>query len=271
MLGELRHLYTPEAIAWALQPAVLAGVFAASAVGGALLYLLRTGSLYWFLYGQRRWAHRKLQAAWPDRRQILQEIRWSLLSCVVYAGLTTGLVFAAIKGWTRLYLNVSDYGWVWFAASFAVMVVLHDAYFYAMHRLSHQWRWLFRHVHRVHHQTRNPTPFADIMFHPVDALIHAGFVPLFLFGLPLHPLALGLFLTLVTVVNAIGHIGYEVFPDAWRQHWFWRHVSRAEAHNDHHAHVQCHYGLYFTFWDRLLKTERPAETRHGGDSRKRQA
>ncbi len=273
MLGELRQFYTPENVARALAPAVLAGVLALSFVAGVVQYLARSAGLYWLFYVRNRdkWGSAKLQRAWPDRAQLALEIRWSLASCGVYAVMTVALYYAALRGWTRIYLNFSDYGWGWFLGSFAAMLALHDAYFYATHRLSHRWRWLFRRVHRIHHQTSNPTPFADIMFHPVDAVIHAGFVPLFLFGLPLHPLAFGLFMTLVTAVNAVGHIGYELFPEAWRGHWFWRHVARAEAHNAHHAHVQCNYGLYFTFWDRLLGTQKALEKADGKRSRDQKA
>lgn len=254
MPADFRNLYTPENIAAATSPAVLAGVLFISFIVSVIRYLSWSSALYWLFYVKNRtaWAARKLQAAWPGRRQVAQEIRWSIGSCAVYAVMTVVLFYAAVKGWTRLYLNFSDYGWPWFLGSFVVMLLLHDAYFYWTHRLSHKSRWLFRRVHRIHHQVTNPTPFADIMFHPVDALIHAGFVPLFLFTLPLHPFAFGLFLTFVTVINALGHIGYEVIPEGWRTNPVLRHVSRAAAHNAHHALVHGNYGLYFTIWDRLL-------------------
>ncbi len=255
--GELRHLYTPENVALALRWESLAALFVASFFGGALIYLSRCGLLYWLFYERKReaWAFAKIQAAWPTRQQLRLEIGWSLSSCLVYAAMTVALIVAALKGWTRLYLNFSDRGWPWFMACILLMLLVHDAYFYFSHRLSHRVRWLFRRVHLVHHKTTNPTPFADIMFHPIDAVIHAGFVPLFLFTIPLHPAAFGLFMTLVTAVNAIGHVGYELFPERWRHHWFWRHVARAEGHNLHHSKIHGNYGLYFRFWDRYCGTE----------------
>ena len=255
-LFELRKLYTPETIAQAQKPGVLAVIFLASLVFNLSRYFTWSAFLYWLLYKKKRaaWGARKLQATWPDRSQVLLELRWSITSCVVYSLLTVALFVAAIRGDTRIYLNFSDHGWGWFFGSIAVMLVLHDAYFYWTHRLSHEVRWVFRRVHLIHHKTTNPTPFADIMFHPVDALIHAGFVPLFLFTIPVHPLAFWIFMTIVTAVNAVGHTGFELFPDRWRTHWFWRHVSRAETHNAHHASVHGNYGLYFNFWDRVGRT-----------------
>jgi sterol desaturase/sphingolipid hydroxylase (fatty acid hydroxylase superfamily) len=257
MLSELSHLYTPENIALGLAPGIVCLVALASFVSSAFRYLSWSTALYWLFYVKKReaWLSRKVQPRFPSARDVRREALWGLSSCAVYAGLTALIYVAALKNWTAFYLDVSERGWGYFALSIVLMLFLHDAYFYFTHRLSHQWRWLFRKVHRIHHQSVNPTPFADIMFHPVDALIHAGFVPLFVFLLPTHPVAFGLFLSLVTVVNAMGHIGYEFFP-AWQARVpLLRWISRPTAHNLHHSKVHCNYGLYFRIWDRWLGTE----------------
>ena len=59
------------------------------------------------------------------------------------------------------------------------------------------------------------------------------------------------------VRNAIGHCGYELFP-SWRNgrpilDWF----TTVTHHDIHHAHAGWNYGLYFTWWDRLMETEHP--------------
>jgi sterol desaturase/sphingolipid hydroxylase (fatty acid hydroxylase superfamily) len=171
--------------------------------------------------------------------------------------MTAGAYVLAWHHATHLYLDVSAYGWPYFCFSLVAMLFLHDAYFYWSHRLSHASKVMFRRFHRIHHQSLNPTPYADIMFHPVDALVHAGFIPLFLFTLPVHPLALGLFLATVTVVNAVGHIGYEIFPYHWLSRPGLRWISQATSHNLHHSKVHCNYGLYFRFWDKLCGTYHP--------------
>lgn len=258
MLSELRHFYTPEHIALALSPAMLFGVWLVSLLTSICRYLSWSSVLYWYYYvrdpGRARAV--KLQPAWPTRRQIENEIRWSLRSCVVFSVLTIVIYYCAVRGWTRIYLNVSDHGWGYLLVSIVVMLVLHDAYFYFTHLLSHRIPFVFRRFHRIHHQSANPTPFADIMFHPVDALVHAGFVPLFLFLLPVHPLAFGLFMLLVTVVNAVGHTGFEVFPAFLQRTPILKWISRATLHNIHHSHIHYNFGLYFRVWDYLLQTER---------------
>ncbi len=255
----LAQYLTPEARAWALQPEVLVAVAFLSLVTSIGRYFTWSGAFYWVFYVRRRLARRKIQPAWPKREQIANEVRWSLYSCIIYALLSAFLYFAILKGWTSVYFDWSERGTGYAVFSFVLMIVVHDVYFYVTHRASHEVRWIFRHFHRIHHQSTNPTPFADIMFHPVDALIHVGFLPTFIFLIPLHPLTLALFVGQVQVVNAIGHIGFETFPESWRHAWGWRWISRPTQHNIHHSHVQCNYGLYFRFLDHFLKTEKTPE------------
>jgi len=266
---DFRGFYSPNFAMNALEPRLLLLVWFSALLLGLARYLSWSLALYWYYY--RRDDHRegtgaplakqraKIQPEFPGRQQIVTEVQWSIGSCIIYAFLAVALYAAAVRGWTRLYLNPAAHGWLYFFGCVPIMIILHDAYFYLTHRLSHLSRTVFRHFHRIHHQSTNPTPFADICFHPVDALIHAGFFPLILFCLPVHPVPLAFFLTLVQIINAMGHIGYEVFPDWLTSLPLWRWVSQPTAHNLHHSHIQCNYGLYFRFWDRILKTEKGAE------------
>lgn len=257
MSTDFSRFYTPELVAATSRPAVVLAIWALSLVLGTLGYLGRCWFLYWLFYRRRPLLGYKIQPQAPSQAAIIRELGWSLSSCVCYAFLTTGLVLLALNGHTRLYLDITGRGWGYFFLSFPLMLLVHDAYFYFTHRLSHAVRLLFKFSHSVHHLSRNPTPFADIMFHPVDALLHAGFVPLFLFCLPLHPIAFGLFLAFVTGINALGHIGFEIFPD-WRGpfgQFLTTWISRPTAHNLHHRRISGNYGLYFTFWDRICGTQ----------------
>jgi lathosterol oxidase len=250
---------TPEVLAVALKPEVLVAVGFLSLVTSIGRYFTWCGVFYWIFYFRKRWADHKIQAGWPTKEQIANEVKWSLSSCIIYAFLAVFLFYAILKGWTAMYFDWTERGTGYAVLSFVLMIVVHDVYFYTTHRLSHEVRWVFRRVHRIHHQSTNPTPFADIMFHPVDALIHVGFLPVFIFSFPLHPVTLALFMTQVQAVNAIGHIGFELFPERWRHAKGWRWISRPTAHNIHHSHVHCNYGLYFRFLDHFLKTEKTIE------------
>jgi lathosterol oxidase len=258
MISDLSHLCTPENIALALSPWALLILCFLSLIFNISRYLSWSAGLYWLYYvrSSAETRQKKFQRALPDRRQIENEIRWSLKSCVVFSLMTVLVYYFAMLGWSEVYLDVSEYGWFYLGASIVLMLILHDVYFYATHFLSHRIGWIFRSFHRIHHQSGNPTPFADIMFHPVDAVIHAGFIPLFLFTLPLHPIAIGFFVTLVAVVNALGHVGYELLPRFFHHPAIVGWVNRASLHNIHHSHVHYNFGLYFRFLDKLFKTEK---------------
>src|SRR5207237_1981530 len=117
----------------------------------------------------------------------------------------------------RLYEDFASRGWAWFVFTIALLVIVQDTYFYWTHRAMHH-RWLFKHVHRVHHLSDNPSPWAAYAFSPFEALIQAAYVPLVILVLPVHELALFAFLVFMIVRNVVGHAGVELFPRGF-VHW----------------------------------------------------
>ena len=115
----------------------------------------------------------------------------------------------------------------------------------------HQKKWL-RQIHKVHHQSFNPTPWASLSFHPLEAIIEIGIIPLMVFLIPIHPLALFLFVTWSLLWNVIGHLGYEIFPAGFVHHPVFRWFNTSTHHNMHHEKANCNYGLYISTFGILL-------------------
>ena len=136
------------------------------------------------------------------------------------------------------------------------MLILHDTYFYWTHRLMHH-PGLFKTFHRVHHQSTNPSPWASFAFHPTEAIVEGGIFLIFAFSLPVHFLAIFIFMILMTVYNVYGHLGWELYPKSWSKHWFGQWLNTSVSHNMHHQYFKGNYGLYFTFWDRIMRTTHP--------------
>jgi Delta7-sterol 5-desaturase len=232
------------------------GVIMASVV--FLRYLVMAGGVYllcyvWLTQAVGRY---KIQPKTPQRQVVLAEVRHSFYSALVFGSIATGLFVARQYGYTQHYLNVSDYGWAYFIASFVGLVFIHDAYFYWMHRLMHQPR-LFRLVHGVHHQSVNPTPMAALSFHPLEAVLEFAFLPVVVWLLPVHPAVLLLLSLWSMGWNIVGHLGYELFPAGFTRHWLGQWFNTATHHNLHHQRVKGNYGLYFNIWDRLMHTNHP--------------
>jgi sterol desaturase/sphingolipid hydroxylase (fatty acid hydroxylase superfamily) len=156
---------------------------------------------------------------------------------------------------TTLYTRIADYGWVYFVLAFPLMFLLHDTYFYWTHRAMHHKK-LFRVMHLVHHKSVNPSPWAAYAFHPLEAVVEAGIFVVFLFTLPVHPLHLLLFFFFMIVYNVYGHLGYELYPPGFSRHWIGKWINTSVNHNQHHQYFKGNYGLYFTFWDRIMGTIR---------------
>ena len=187
--------------------------------------------------------------------QARRELHYSVMSLGIF-GLTGVLMYAMGRaGVSQLYRD-ERHGPVWFWLSIPVMLVLHDTYFYWTHRFMH-WKPVFKHVHRVHHLSHDPSPLAAYAFHPLEAVIEAGIAPLIALVLPVHRDAFVIFLTLQLFMNVLGHLGFELYPRGLLRTPLGWLLNTATHHHQHHQKTNWNFGLYFNVWDRLLGTNHP--------------
>lgn len=201
-------------------------------------------------------AHRRIQPRRPSRKAIARELRYSASTIVVFACVGVGVLQLDRAGVTRKYAGIADRGVPYFLASIALAIVIHDAYFYWTHRAMHHPR-LYPYFHRVHHLSTNPSPWAAYAFAPLEALVSALVVPLILLVVPMHELAVFAFLAFMIVMNVLGHLGIELYPRWFARRRWTRWLSTTTHHSLHHRDFHGNYGLYFTWWDRLLGTQHP--------------
>ncbi len=221
-------------------------------------YLLIAGLGWWICYTwprPRRYL-RKIQARWPSGKQVRSEIAHSLLTAAIFATIIYGIFLYDRHVQPVLYHDIATYGWAWFWLSIPAMMIIHDTYFYWAHRLMHHPR-LFRLVHRVHHNSRTPTPWAAFSFHPLEALLEFAIVPVAVWALPLHPAALMLFATWSMMWNVAGHLGFEFFPKGFVRSTAGKWFNTPTHHDLHHRYGRYNFSLYFNFWDRVMGTNHP--------------
>ncbi|WP_434381984.1 sterol desaturase family protein [Melittangium boletus] len=203
----------------------------------------------------RRWLSRRLGPGPVTPRQARREVAYSLVSLTIF-GLVGVLMYGlAQAGLSRFYVD-DRYGLGWFLLSIPVMLLLHDTYFYWTHRFMH-WKPVFKHVHRVHHLSHDPSPLAAYAFHPLEAVIEAGIGPLIMLTLPVHRHAFLIFLTIQLAMNVLGHLGFELFPRGFMRSPLGRFLNTTTHHHQHHQKTNWNFGLYFNLWDRLLGTNHP--------------
>jgi sterol desaturase/sphingolipid hydroxylase (fatty acid hydroxylase superfamily) len=199
---------------------------------------------------------RKIREVTPPARQLAVEFLVSLRSVAIFS--TIGLIPYALERAGLLPGPALAAGWgpAWFWVSLVLMIVAHDAFFYWAHRLMHDPR-LFRRLHRRHHKSHNPSPFTAYSFDLGEAAVMGAFVPLWVLIVPTPWEAVGWFIIHQIARNTLGHSGYELMParSDGRPMFDW--LTSTTHHDLHHARAGWNYGLYFTWWDRLMGTEHP--------------
>lgn len=228
-------------------------------LGNEFLLYVGLASLAWWMFYRvfrMRTARRKIVPKSATAAQMRREFLYSLRSVCVFATVGGFVVFSVVSGWTRLYLRFEDHGLVWFFTSIALLAIAHDTWFYWTHRMMHH-PLLFRRIHRLHHQSINTTPWATYSFSVPEAIIQAMSMPMMIFLIPLHPLALAVFAIWRHVFSVMGHAGYEIFPAGFFRLGFGRVLNTPTHHAQHHSTFRSNFGLYFNIWDRLMGTNHP--------------
>ena len=199
---------------------------------------------------------RKIRPPTPRTKQVKMELGNSLRTMLVFV-LMDIFIFEILGGDVfKKYDDIETYGWVWFAVSIPLLLVIHDAYFYWTHRALHT-RKLYKMTHMTHHRSHNPTPFTAYSFAPLEAVVNYLYVPVALMIIPVHGLALYTVLTIMIFKNALGHCGYEVFPRHWARLPVLGWLTTVTHHDMHHEKGSGNFALYFTWWDRWMGTEHP--------------
>jgi Delta7-sterol 5-desaturase len=198
---------------------------------------------------------KKIQERFPKNKDYLREIFYSVITILIFGTVPILLLNTPLRPYTTFYTDIDLYGKGYFFFAFLVMLFMHDTYFYWMHRLMHHPS-LFRIMHLVHHKSTNPSPWAAYAFHPLEAIIEVGIVPIFLFTIPIHSFHLPMFFLFMIVYNVYGHLGYEIYPRGFAGHPIGKWVNTSVNHNQHHQYFSGNYGLYFLFWDRIMGTIR---------------
>ena len=231
---------------------------------GQVLYVFILSALRYFVIGgiafvlfylvfKRRSIFAKIQERWPTKSDYIREIFYSILTFTIFAATPLVLNNPHIKPYTTIYTDIHQHSMLYFWMVFPIMLVVHDAYFYWAHRLMHHSK-LFSFFHVVHHKSTNPSPWAAFSFQPTEAGIESGIIYVFAFTFPLHFIHLFSFLIFMTLHNVYGHLGFELFPRGANRHWLFKWFNTSVNHNMHHQYFKGNYGLYFTWWDRLMNT-----------------
>jgi Delta7-sterol 5-desaturase len=221
-------------------------------------YFLFAGIFYLVFYRwfPAKWKARKINTRNYRTNQFKIEVKWSIITSLLFsiAGAITVLLWQ--KGYTKVYTDLSLYGWWYLPFSLIIFMLLHETYYYWLHRWMH-FPEVFKIVHKVHHDSNVTSPFTAFSFHPIEGLLQAVFLPAMLLILPMHYVVIIILLVIMTISSVINHLDIEIYPQKFNQNFLGKWVIGASHHSLHHKQFKYNFGLYFTFWDKIKKTESP--------------
>ena len=224
----------------------------------ALRYFILAGIpfiLYYYIFTSK-FSRSKIQKKMARNKDFFREITHSLQSTAVFTVIAFLIIHSPLKKYSFIYFNSNEYPIWWIPLSVLACLIIHDTYFYWIHRFMHNKK-IYKHIHVIHHKSINPSPWTSYSFHFIEAIIEGLVLVPLVFLLPLHPIAILLFNVAAFMINVYGHLGYETAPKQFRNTFLFEIFNTSVHHNLHHSRFHGNYGLYFRFWDRVMKTENP--------------
>jgi Delta7-sterol 5-desaturase len=219
-------------------------------------YLIVSGLFYgvFYIWNRNQWQARKLSKKEYKPKQLQTEIVWSTISSLIFAAAALGTMWLWENGYTKVYGTITTKDIWYMPLSLLISMFGQETYYYWTHRVMHHPA-IFRHVHKVHHDSHTTSPFTAFSFHPIESLIQAVVLPVIVIVLPMHWIVILVQLVLMSITSVINHLNIDAFPDTRLKQQLQKWIIGASHHARHHKQYKYNFGLYFTMWDRLLKTE----------------
>ena len=222
-------------------------------------YIFIAGGAYLFYYClfKKKYERNKIQINETiTNSELKRELLASFQTIVVSTLFVIIFLYTPLDNYAKVYLNINDYPLWYIPVSVIIYLILQDTYFYWMHRLIHHPK-LFRYVHLVHHKSNVISPFTGYTFHIFETLFETLILIVLLFIIPIHLIGILLYITIGFINVVYIHLGYEIAPKWFRHSFLFKVFISSTHHNLHHTKFKYNHGLYFRFWDRLMKTEDP--------------
>jgi len=229
-------------------------IWLAASIVGYAIYFGVGGFLHWYYYRLRRdsaqeWKCQPEKWLPPDLE--LHEIKVGSISLFLGNTLSAALVAWIMNdGYTSVYYNVADYGWLWWFLSWPVVFIWQDYPTYLTHRLYHT-PFLYKHFHKLHHTYKQPTAFSVTAIHPIEFLNVQMIIasPIFLF--PVHWVVITTLLLYTYYHGIVDHSGIN-FKAYWWQPW----QPDCLFHDNHHQYFHVNFAFNIYIWDKLHGTYR---------------
>ena len=209
-------------------------------IGILVLYFTFAGLSYKYIFNKEMEKHPRFL-----KNQVKLEIQASMRAFLPLDFLTVPWFVLEVRGHSKLYNSISDYGWAYAVLSVPLFLVFTDFLIYWVHRIEHHPR-LYKHVHKPHHKWLVPTPFASHAFHPLDGYAQSLPYHIFPFVFPLHRVVSIWLFVFVNLWSILIHDSDMICNSPLEKI-----INGPSHHTLHHLFFTCNYGQYFTVCDRM--------------------
>jgi len=127
---------------------------------------------------------------------------------------------------------------------------------YYWHRVMHL-PFFYRHLHKYHHYYTSPSPFDDMMIHPLEGTGYyiILYAPALMFPMPLHSFLA--YMALMGLTGIFDHSGISIRFGVRGSAWF---GYDSRDHDMHHMLYNCNYSFPFVFMDKIHGTYRSIDS-----------
>lgn len=178
---------------------------------------------------------------------------WRLRALLLSAG-AFWLSLRVGEAWVALWpgatlLDLSGWGMLGGAL---VGILVYELVHYGYHRLAHEWTWLWRHSHQMHHAAESLDAFGANLLHPIDVLAFTSLSVIVAYPLLGLSAEAGALLAAFLAFNAAFQHANVRTP-----RWLGWLIQRPEAHAVHHARGVHRFNYSdLPLWDWLFGTLR---------------
>jgi len=212
------------------------------------------------LYGKKwRWIQKyKIQTD--------KEVTWPLVKRAIMLTLWNHMLYI---------LPISVAQWVWTPNEFLpakapslwpfiwqqmAALAIFDFEYWVWHSTHHKFRFLYRHVHGVHHEYSAPNCWVTQYLHPWELISVGIFTTTSPWFFDYHPMTAWSFMQFSIIVSVDAHIGYDLpfMPHNWLPGW-----GGCIKHDMHHQKPLTNFQPFFNWWDKLAGVECPGQLAGG--------
>jgi sterol desaturase/sphingolipid hydroxylase (fatty acid hydroxylase superfamily) len=167
--------------------------------------------------------------------------------------LNTVVTYAGYWLWQngRVVITTSLSGYI--LLDFLLLFLGMDLLMFIFHYIIHK-TFLYRSIHRLHHQSVDPRPVDVFILHPVETVSFGAMWLILLMVKVYNIYAVMIYLAVNVLFGMIGHLGIEPLPVRLRNMPLIKYIGTSTFHHDHHQDVAYNFGFYTSIWDRLSGT-----------------